>query len=93
MEFCSCYKVLTPEEAQAHLHEEMVELRNATNIMQKVDELSDVIFAINRYYGALKGVAYFPILPGDKRHIRKIEARMAEYGCIRSKNHMVSHTK
>lgn len=40
--------------------------------------------------GSLVGKPYVRIFPGGKLHIQKIEKRMDDYGCIRSKRHLIS---
>ena len=51
------------------------------------DEASDIAYGVGRLLGGLRGRVYISI-PGDRRHVAKIEARMREYGCIRSKRHL-----
>jgi len=55
-----------------------------------MDELSDMLFGIGRLLGGLIGRVYVHV-PGDARHIAKIDRRMAEYSCVRSKKHAVQH--
>lgn len=54
-----------------------------------LDEMSDCCYAVGRIIGAMSGKVYVHV-PGDARHIAKIKSRMEEYGCIRSKRHLVN---
>jgi len=53
-----------------------------------LDEVSDIAYGIGRMIAGIFGRRYVHV-PGDRRHIEKIEKRMTEYGCIRSKRHLV----
>lgn len=53
-----------------------------------LDEWSDIAFGFGRLFGNLAGRAYIPVW-GAGRHERKIDMRMAEFGCVRSRRHLV----
>lgn len=53
------------------------------------DEFSDVCYAVGRLLGSTLGREYVKV-PGDKKHIAKVNARLLEYGCIRSSRHLIS---
>lgn len=84
MKYCRCLQPLHVGEALDHLKDEAVELWREPSL----DEASDCTFAVGRLVAALFGKVYVR-MPFDGRHVRKIEARMAEHGCIRSKRHLV----
>jgi len=52
------------------------------------DELSDIAYGIGRLLGSVVRRSYVRV-PGDRRHVAKIQERMVEYGCIRSRRHLV----
>jgi hypothetical protein len=54
------------------------------------DEASDIVYCLNRLAGTVLGKAYQKVIPGDGLHVKKIEQRMDDYGCIRSKRHLIS---
>ena len=53
------------------------------------DEVSDVMFGLGRLLGYVCGKVYVSVW-FDERHVRKIENRMEEYGCVRSRRHLVN---
>ena len=67
------------------LKDEMIELIQEPS----TDELSDVVYCVNRLAGSLLNKPYKKVIPFDSKHIRKINVRMKIYGCIRSKNNLV----
>ena len=69
-------------QALADVVDEVIEFVHAPSM----DEFSDISWGIGRLLGALTSRAVVR-MPGDGRHYRKIAARMAEYGCVRSKRH------
>jgi hypothetical protein len=68
------------------LWDEVVEMVEKPSL----DEASDCAYAVGRLLAGLVGQVYVHVF-GDARHIAKIDQRMAEYGCVRSKRHTV-HT-
>lgn len=84
MKYCNCMSVLSINQAIADLNDEVYEWLESHSL----DEASDVCYAIGRLVAAYEGMVYASML-GDEGHIAKIDARMAEYGCIRSRRHLV----
>lgn len=80
--YCKCWKVLSVKVAISHLIDECIEYAKSPC----TDEFSDMCFATGRLLGAISGKEYVHVI-GDKNHVDKINARFAEHGCIRSKNH------
>jgi NTP pyrophosphatase (non-canonical NTP hydrolase) len=68
--------------------DEMVEVFEARNMEELKDEVSDVMFGLGRLLGYVCGKVYVSVW-FDERHVKKIERRMEEYGCVRSKRHLV----
>ena len=87
MHSCKCLEVLPIRVAIVHIAEEAVELFEVKNFDELKDEASDVMWGIGRLLGAMAGKPYISVW-GDALHRRKVEARMAEYGCVRSKRHL-----
>jgi hypothetical protein len=82
---CHCSAKLSVKDSLRELASESVELLKEPSR----DELSDVCYAVGRLLGALSGKSYVKV-PGDKLHIDKVNARLLEYGCVRSKRHLVA---
>ena len=91
MKFCGCVSNESGEGWQRvkDIWDEVVELAEVKSMDEFWDEWSDVVFGVGRLLGYFCGVNYIPIY-GDERHVKKIEARMEEYGCVRSKRHLVN---
>ena len=99
MEWCKCVEVRPFREAVADLislelidgkrRGELFELFEAKSFEELMDEASDIVFGIGRLLAGLFGKVYFK-MPGDRRHVDKMNARMAEYGCARSKRFLVN---
>jgi hypothetical protein len=53
------------------------------------DEWSDICWGVGRLIGSLSNRVYVHI-PGDGMHIGKIQKRMSEYGCVRSRAHLIN---
>ncbi len=85
MQYCKCHNVLTIKEAVNGLKEEVAEFIQEPSL----DEGSDVIYCINRLLGSMVGLPIIKLVPGNKLHMQKIENRMKEYGCIRSRRHLI----
>lgn len=68
--------------------DELMELTEVNSWDDFLDELSDVVFGLGRLIGYFCGKPYVSLY-GDQRHVQKIEKRMEEYGCVRSKRHLV----
>ena len=71
--------------------DEVVEVCEARSWEELKDEVSDVMFGFGRLLGYLCGRVYVKMWL-DERHVKKIEGRMEEYGCVRSKRHLVAGT-
>ena len=69
--------------------DEVVEVCEARSMEELKDEVSDVMFGFGRLLGYLCGRVYVKMW-FDERHVKKIEGRMEEYGCVRSKRHLVA---
>jgi hypothetical protein len=82
---CHCSAKLSVKDSLRELAAESMELLKEPSC----DELSDVCYAVGRLLGAASGRKYVKV-PGDKLHIDKVNARLLEYGCIRSKRHLVA---
>lgn len=85
-QYCKCHAPLNLKEGIACIVDEAVEFWEEPS----KDELSDVVYGINRAIGGLFNKSYIRVIPGDKIHVDKIDKRMAEHGCIRSKRHLVN---
>lgn len=85
MTYCLCHSTLTLSQAKEGLLDEVKEFIAEPSL----DEASDIVYCLNRLAGSLVGKPYVRIFPGGKLHIQKIEKRMDDYGCIRSKRHLV----
>jgi hypothetical protein len=68
--------------------DEVKEVCEAESWEEVKDEVSDVMFGVGRLLGYGCGRVYVPVWY-DGRHVRKIEARFEEYGCVRSKRNLV----
>lgn len=85
MKYCKCHEKLSYREGFNGLVDEVKEFIEEPSR----DEASDIIYCLNRLAGTVLGKAYQKVIPGDGLHVKKIEQRMKEYGCIRSKRHLV----
>ncbi len=85
MNYCKCHETLTVKEAVDGLVDELKEFIEEPSR----DEASDIAYCINRLAGAFVKKPHVKIVGGERLHIEKIQERMAEYGCIRSKRHLV----
>ena len=85
-QYCKCHSTMTLKQAVSALKDEMIELIQEPS----TDELSDVVYCINRLVGSLLNKPYKKVMLFDSKHVRKINVRMKIYGCIRSKNHLVN---
>lgn len=86
MKYCSCFKRRTVSDAIRDIADEVAEFV----AQPSRDELSDICFGIGRLLGSLVGREYVRFM-GDGAHVAKINKRMSDYGCIRSRNHFVQH--
>ncbi len=68
--------------------DEVCEVCEARSMEELKDEVSDVMFGVGRLLGYVCGKVYVSVW-FDGRHVKKIERRMEEYGCVRSKRHLV----
>ena len=69
--------------------DEVVEVCQAGSWEELKDEVSDVMFGFGRLLGYVCGRVYVKMW-FDERHVKKIEGRMEECGCVRSKRHLVN---
>lgn len=83
MQWCGCMRPQTPREALRDIWGEVREFVAEPSW----DEASDIAYGVGRLLGGLRGRVYVAV-PGDGWHVTKIQARMREYGCIRSKRHL-----
>jgi len=91
MKYCGC---LRNENGDLCLRlkeivDEVVELWQARSCEEVKDEVSDVMFGFGRLLGYMCGRVYVKMWLDD-RHVKKIEGRMEECGCVRSKRHLVN---
>lgn len=80
MDYCECMDVRSKRDAVIDIWDEMKEFGKKPS----KDEFSDIMFGIGRFIGACFGKVYVSV-PGDRLHVNKIDMRMNEYGCVRSK--------
>ena len=90
MKGCGC---LTNEKGEAvkrlkEIWDEMKEVCEAKSLEEVKDEVSDVMFGLGRLMGYMVGRVYVSVWY-DGRHVKKIEKRFEEYGCVRSKRNLV----
>jgi hypothetical protein len=71
------------KDALRDIRDEVVELLKVSSFDEFCDELSDVMFGIGRLVAGFRGKVYVR-MPGDRRHIEKINVRMMKQGCVRS---------
>lgn len=83
--YCNCLKPLRPKEALGHLKDEAQEFFEKPSM----DEFSDCAFSVGRLVASLFGKVYVRI-PFDNLHRKKIDARMKEFGCVRSRAHLLN---
>jgi hypothetical protein len=90
MELCGCVKNNQGDLDRRciEIWDELVELTEVKSWDEFLDEWSDVVFGLGRLIGYFCGKPYVSLY-GDQRHVQKIEKRMQEYGCVRSKRHLV----
>ncbi len=86
MNYCQCHS--GPPRLSAairELYDELIEFfKKPTR-----DELSDCVYACGRILGAFSHHVYVHV-PGDGRHLKKINERFRLYGCIRSPAHLIN---
>lgn len=85
MQYCKCHNTLPLREALKTTWDEVVEFVAEPS----KDEASDIVYGLGRVLGALINRPYVRV-PGDGIHVRKIQQRMNDYGCIRSKRHLLN---
>ena len=68
--------------------DEVKEVCEAESWEEVKDEVSDVMFGVGRLMGYMVGRVYVSVWY-DGRHVKKIEKRFEEYGCVRSKRNLV----
>jgi len=78
------YKIVGMKEGLSIIMDEVREFLQAPS----KDEMSDIIYGINRLIGGLFGKKYLKLLPFDGIHIAKCNRRYLEYGHFRSKRHI-----
>lgn len=84
--YCKCHDVLHINEAVKGIVDEAKEFISEPS----KDELSDIVYGMNRLIGAFLKMKYVKLIPGDGIHVKKIQLRMQEYGCIRSERHLLN---
>ncbi len=91
MKYCGCLKNDQGEFGlrMKEIWDEVVEVCQAGSWEEFKDEVSDVMFGIGRLAGYMCGRVYVKMW-FDQRHVKKIEGRMEEYGCVRSSRHLVN---
>lgn len=82
--YCNCMHVLRGKAALAPLWDEMKEFVEEPSM----DEFSDIMWGVGRLIGGVFGKVYVK-MPFDGLHRKKVDARMVEFGCVRSKRHLV----
>lgn len=82
--YCQCLVPLSFRQARFEVGEEIKEFLHEPSW----DELSDCMYGVGRMVAGWFGRVYVS-MPGDARHKEKIDKRMADYGCVRSKRHLV----
>jgi len=92
MEYCAC---ITNHKGEWRVRlldiwDEVLELIEVKTWDEFLDEWSDVVFGVGRLLGYYWGVQYLSLY-GDERHVAKITKRMMEYGCVRSRRHLVDN--
>jgi NTP pyrophosphatase (non-canonical NTP hydrolase) len=89
--FCGCVKNERGELCSRvkEIWDEVVEVFGSRSVEELKDEVSDVMFGFGRLAGYMCGRVYVKMWY-DERHVRKIEKRMEEYGCVRSRRHLVN---
>jgi len=89
-EFCGCVRNEKGDLGKRlkDIWDEVVELSEVKDWDEFQDELSDVVFGLGRLVGYFRGVKYVSLY-GDRRCVEKKEKRMKEYGCTRSRRHLV----
>lgn len=88
MEWCECLGVRKWRDALADLREEAGEILHVKSVEEFLDEFSDVAWGFGRLIAGIFNKNYVR-MPFDKRHYKKVLERMNEYGCVRSKRHLV----
>ena len=83
--YCNCHQPQSVKQSLLAIKDELVEFVQEPSM----DEFSDVMYGIGRLIAPIFGKSYVS-MPGDKKHIFKINNRMVEHGCIRSKRHLVN---
>lgn len=96
--FCGCISVRSSREALGDMFSrelvdgkvrgEFYELLAVRSWAEFRDEMSDMSYGFGRLLGGLVGKPYVHV-PGDALHLAKMDARMAEYGCVRSTRFLV----
>lgn len=91
MKYCGCLKNNEGEFGlrMKEICDEVVEMFEAGSWEEFKDEVSDVVFGIGRLVGYMCGRVYVKMW-FDERHVKKIEERLEEYGCVRSKRHLLN---
>lgn len=82
---CNCWTKLSFRQATRALLDESLEFFAKPSF----DELDDVKVCINRWVGSFAGVPSVEVFK-TPLYDRKTKERMAIYGCIRSKRHLIA---
>ncbi len=78
MEYCDCLGVRGFRDGVKDIWDEVQEWVEEPSM----DELSDVMFGIGRLVAGVFGKVYVHV-PGDGKHVEKINERMVKQGCVR----------
>lgn len=87
MKYCACMKPVSFRQGFRDIADEFVEMLKEPS----ADEFSDVMYGIGRLLAGIVGKSYVR-MPFDRLHVFKIDERMQEHGCIRSKRHLVNNS-
>jgi hypothetical protein len=82
--YCDCMAPVGVRQGVADIWDELKEYVEEPSM----DEFSDVMYGLGRLIAGLFGKSYFR-MPFDTLHVEKIQGRMSEFGCIRSRRHLV----
>lgn len=85
MKYCNCMRINTMQEGLTHIRDEALEFIREPSM----DEFSDTMYAIGRLVGSIVNKRYVR-MPFDSLHVDKMNKRMTEYGCIRSRRHLIN---
>lgn len=98
MKWCKCMEprgirdatadIFSTEMVDGSRRGEIWELFEVKSFEEFKDEASDIAWGVGRLVAGVFGKVYFR-MPGDKRHYEKVQKRVQEYGCTRSKRFLI----